>query len=170
MAALKNDKIASNSKRILCQIKSNIYNTYVLPVVVHGLERVNWTPAELQKVEVCHNHVMRFMTNTKLTDHVRIENLRQITELPPITAVIKSKLFKLNSHMKKMDRGVSKICLERNTNGERNRGQPYKRWRDNIKAWTELKKIALNTLVKERELWEQLSNVSAYSAASRDSD
>ena len=113
---------------------------------------------------------MRFMTNTKLTDHVRIENLRQITQLPPITAAIISKVLKLFGHIKRMDYGVSKICLEGMTNGKRNRGQPYKRWKDNIKAWTELGKISLNTLVKDKEQWKQLSHVSAYSATGRDSD
>ena len=165
-AAFKNNKIALTSKRIPYQIKSSIYNTYVLPVVIYGLECVNWTPAALQKLEVFQNHIMRFMTNTKLRDHVRIENLREITQLPPITAVIKSKVLKLFGHIKRMDRGVSKICLEGMANGKRNRGRPYKRWRDNIKAWTELDTISLNTLVKDRELWKQLSHVSAYSHAS----
>ena len=103
--AYKNNKIALNSKRIPYEIKSSIYNTYVLPVVVYGLVCVNWTLAALQKLEVFQNHVMQFMTNTKLTDNVRIEKLRQITQLPPITAVIKS-----------------------------NRERQYKRWRDNIKT------------------------------------
>ena len=125
-AAFKNNKIALTSKQIPYQIKSSIYNTYVLPVVAYGLECVNWTPAALQKLEVFQNHVMRFMNNTKLTDHIRIENLRQITQLPPITSVIKSKVLKLFGHIKRMDHGVrvSKICLEGMTNGKRNRGQP----------------------------------------------
>ena len=169
-AAFKSNKIALTSKRIPYRLKSIIYKTYVLPVVLYGLECVNWTTAALQKMEVFQNHIMRFMTNTKLTDHVRVENLREITQLPPITAVIKSKVLKLFGHTKRMDRGVSKICLEGMTNGKRNKGQPYKRWRDNIKAWTELDTISLNTFVKDRELWRQLSHVSAHSATSRESD
>ena len=124
----------------------------------------------LDTLEVFQNNVMQFMTNTKLTEHVRIENLRQITQLPPITSIIKSKVLKLFSHIKRMDHGVSKICLEGMINGKRNRGRPNKRWRDNIKEWIEINITALNTLVKDRELWKQLSHVSAYSAASRDSN
>ena len=130
-AAFKNDKIALTSKHEIVpksyQMKSSIYNICVLPVAVYGLKCVNWTPAALQKLEVFQNHVMRFMTDTKLTDHVRIENPRQITQLPLITAVIKSKVLKLFGQIKRMDRGVSKICLEGMTNGKRNRARPYKR-------------------------------------------
>ena len=62
-------------------------------------------------------------------DHVRIENLRQITQLPSITN-IKSKVLKLFGHIKRKDHRVSKICLEGMINGKRNRGRPNKRWRD----------------------------------------
>ena len=92
------------------------------------------------------HHVIRFMTNTKLTDRVKIENLRQITQLPPIISIIKSKVLKLFGHIKIMDHGVSKICLEGMINGKGNRGRLNKKWRDNIKAWTELNITALNTL------------------------
>ena len=55
---------------------------------------------------------MRFITNHKLTDHIKIETLRETTKLIPIMAVIKSRTLKLFGHIKRSHVGYSKPCLE----------------------------------------------------------
>ena len=76
-AAFEKNKNILVSKRIPLHIKTKIYNTYVLPVVLYGLECVNWTTKLCQTVEVFQNHIMRFMTNHRLLDHIPIEKTPQ---------------------------------------------------------------------------------------------
>ena len=137
-----------------------------MPVVLYGLERVNWTSESLQKLVVFQNHIMRFMTNKRLktSDHTRIEDLLSKTKLIPITSTIKSVSLKLYGHTKRCTQGVSKICLEGMTEGKRSRGKQRKRWRDNISLWTGRNLMSLNNASKDRNLWRQLLHVDTQSA------
>ena len=108
--------------------------------------------------------MMRFMTNKRLSDHTRIEDLLRTTKLTPITSTIKSKVLKLYGHTKRCTKGVRKICLEGMIEGRRSRGKQPKRWRDNISLLTIRNQRSLNTVVKDRTLWRQLSHVDAQSA------
>ena len=49
------------------RIKAKTYNTYILPVLLYGLDFVNWKVTTLNKIENFQNHIMRFMTNKQLT-------------------------------------------------------------------------------------------------------
>ena len=48
--------------------------------------------------------------------------------------------------------------------GRRSGGKQPKRWHDNISHWTGRNLMSLNTAVKDRVLWRQLSRVDAQSA------
>ena len=150
-AAFNKNKAVLTSKRVSYHLKSNIFNTYVIPVVLYGLECVNWTSKSLQKLVVFQNHMMRFMTNKRLSDHTRIEDLLRTTKLTPITSTIKSKVLKLYGHTKCSTQGVSRICLEGMIEGRRSRGRQPKRWRGNISLWTGRNLMSLNTAVKDRK-------------------
>ena len=163
-AAFNKNKAVLTSKRVSYHLKSKIFNTNVIPVVLYGLECVNWTSISLQKLVVFQNHMMRFMTNKRLSDHTRIEDLLRTTKLTPITSTIKSMALKLYGHTKRSTQGVSKICLEGMIEGRRSRGRQPKRWRDNISHWTGRNLMSLNTTVKDRNLWRQLAHVDAQSA------
>ena len=135
-----------------------IFNTYVIPVVLYGLECVNWTSKSLQKLVVLQNH-MRFMKNKRMSDHTRIEDLFRTTKLTPIISTIKSKVLKLYGQTKSCTQGVSKICFERMIEGKRSRGKQSNRWRDKISLWTGRNLMSLNTVVKDRKLRRQFSHV-----------
>ena len=147
-----NNKAVLTSKRVSYHLKAKIFNTYVIPVVLYGLECVNWTSKSLQKLVVFQNHMMRFMTNKRLSDHTRIEDLLRTTKLTPITSKIKSMVLKLYGHTERSTQGVSKISLEGMIEGKRSRGRQPKRWRDNISHWTGRNLMSLNTTVKDRNL------------------
>ena len=166
-AAFENNKIMLTSKRIPYCIKLHIYQTYVLSVVLHGLECVNWTVKLEQSIETFHNHIMRFMTNKRLIDRIKIEDLLKTMKLTPAMSIIKSKSLKLFGHIKRSESGYSRLCLEGMVEGKRNRGRQPKRWRDNIYAWSKLDLTELNTVSKDRERWKVLSNVGVQSAACR---
>ena len=126
----KKNKNLLVSKRIPYHIKTKIYNTYVLPVVLYGLECVNWTTKRCGTVEIFQNHIMRFMTNHSLLDHIPIKELRKTTKLIPITSIIKSKVLKLYGHIKRSQSGFSKIALEGMVEGRRSRERQHKCCRD----------------------------------------
>ena len=169
-AAFEKNKNILVSKRIPLHIKTKIYNTYVLPVVLYGLECVNWTTKLCQTVEVFQNHIMRFMTNHRLLDHIPIEKLRKATKLIPITSIIKSKVLKLYGHIKRSQSGLSKITLEGMVEGKRSRGRQPKRWRDNVCEWSGHTINRLNIMTQDRDLWKKISHVSAHSAVGGESE
>ena len=169
-AAFEKNKEILTSNRVSYQTKTKIYKTYILPVVLYGLDCINWTTTLLNKIETFQNHIMRFMTNKRLTDHVRIQSLLDMTGLTPIVPLIKSKTLKLFGHIKRSKKGLSKICLEGMITGKRSKGSQRKRWHDNIYDWAELDLDSLNQATQDRELWRVLSYVGAHSAVGGDSE
>ena len=137
---------------------------------IYGLECVNWTEKLQSSVETFQNHMMRFITNHKLIDHIKIEDLYEITKLTPIMNNIRIKRIKLYGHIKRSNTGLSKLFLEGKIEGKRNRGRRAKRWLDNIHAWTQLSTDELNNKSTNRDLWKELSHGKAQSATSGDSE
>ena len=164
------NKILLTSKRVPYHIKAQVYNTYILHVVLYGLECVNWTAKLEKQVETFQNHIMRFMTNHRLIDRVKIEDLLTTTTLNPIMPVIKSKVLKLFGHVKRSEVGLSRICLEGMVEGKRKRGRPPRRWRDNVYKWSKMDLPNLNAATKDRDLWKRISHVSAQSATGGESE
>ena len=169
-AAFSRNKQLLTSRRVPLHVKAGIYNTYILPVVTYGLECVNWTTKLCSKIETFQNHIMRCMTNHHLTDHIEIKELRRITSLKPIMAIIRSRTLKLYGHIKRSQSGLSKLCLEGLVEGKRSRGRQPKRWRDNIYEWSGLTLPTLNRTVLNRNLWRRMTHVGAHSAISGDSE
>ena len=120
-----------------------------------------WNPC---KLVVFQNHMMRFMTNKRLSDQTRIEDLLRTTKFTPIASTIKSKVLKFYGHTKRCTQGVSKIYLQGMIEGKKCRGKQPKRWRDNFSHWTGRNLMSLSTAVKDRNLWRQLLHVDAQSS------
>jgi hypothetical protein len=169
-AAFEKNKTILTSPRVPYHIKAKTYNTYILPVLLYGLDCVNYKVTTLNKLETFQNHIMRFMTNKRLTDHISIATLLKTTGLTPIIPLVKSKTLKLYGHIKRSKKGLSKICLEGMIPGTRSRGSQPKRWHDNIHQWTNLDINVLNSASQNRVLWRKLSHVRAHSAPSGDSE
>ena len=72
---------------------------FLTAVVLHGLECVNWTVKLEQSIDKFHDH-MRFITNKRLIDLIKIEDLLKITKLNPAMSIINSKSLKLFGHIK----------------------------------------------------------------------
>lgn len=70
-ATFEKSKLRLTSKRVLLHIKSKIYNTYILPVILYGFVFVNWTTNLFRKtIETLQNRVWGIMTNYRLIDHI----------------------------------------------------------------------------------------------------
>ena len=160
-AVFKKNKQLLTSRRIPFHIKAHLYNIYILPVVLYGLECMNWTSSLLRRMETFQNHVMRFMTGNRLTDRVSSKELLDTTTLTPIVPIIKSKVLKLVGHVKRSKAGLSNICLEGIMEGKRKQGRPHKRWHDNIYTWSQLNLNQLNLIAKGRNQWKLYFHVSS---------
>ena len=87
------------------------------------------------------------MTNNRLIDHVKIEELLKATTLTPIMSIIRSKVLNLFGNIKRAESGLSKLCLEGKVEGKRNRGRQPKRWCGNIYDWSQLDLTDLNAAI-----------------------
>ena len=163
--AFNKNKHLLTSKRIPQPAKTKIYETYVLPVLLYGLECASWTQISLKKLEVFQNHAMRFMTHHPLTDRVKVTTLRKQTSLPPIECMLKQRKLRLYGHTKRSTTGLSKVCLEGNIEGKRSRGRPLRRFNDDIKSWTNVSSVFdINMLTKNRDEWRNFCHEVSYSA------
>lgn len=73
------------SKRVSHHLKTKNFDTYILQVVLYGLDSVNWMTNSLQKLATYHNQIMRLMTKKRLSDYISTNKLHKITKLKPIT-------------------------------------------------------------------------------------
>ena len=71
-AAYSKNEHLLTSKRIPKNIKTKIYKTYILPVVLYGLDCVTWNDKLEHKIEVFQNHVTRLITGHRLVDKIII--------------------------------------------------------------------------------------------------
>ena len=165
----KQEKILK-STRVPIHVKTKIYLSYILSVVLYGLDCVTWNKSLVSKIEVFQNHILRFITGHRQIDKIRITTLRQMTGTHALFNKVKSKTLKLFGHIKRSDRGLSRLCLEGLVPGKRNRGKPRARWRDNIMSWSPTNSwYALNHLTQDRGMWRMISHVSSQSATGGDS-
>ena len=170
-AAFQKNSTILKSKRVPVQVKVKVYNLYILPVVLYGLDCITWTKKLSNCIEVFQNHIMRFILGHRLIDKIRITTLRNKTSLIPIFDVIKSRTLKLFGHVKRSSLGLSKLCFEGMVQGKRSRGKPKQRWRNNILQWTNLNNWnSINRLALDRKEWRCLSHVGSQSANGGDSD
>ncbi len=88
----------------------------------------------------------------------------------PLVSQIKSRVLKLFGHIKRSQKGVSKICVEGKIPGKRGRGHPPTRWLDNVKKWAGLTIDKLNIATQDRGAWKDISHVGAQSAAGGESE
>ena len=123
------------------------------------------------KIEVSQNHMMRIITGKRLADRVKIETLREMTQLEPIFCKIKSISLKLFGHVKRSTSGLSKLCFEGMIPGKRDTGRPHDRWRDQIFKWSMCESWKeLNEMITERKIWRKYVHVVSHSALGGNSD
>ena len=170
-AAFNNNSQTLKSSHIPSKVKGRLFTTYVLPVVLYGMDCVAWTQNLIHKMEVFQNHAMRIMTGHRLIDHKPITELRAMTGLKPMEALIRSKTLKLFGHIRRSTKGLAKLCFEGMIEGQRSRGAPSRRWKDNITEWSQIDNWnTINSMSLQREHWKTLSSISAQSATLRRSE
>ena len=96
-------------RRLPMKSKKMTYETYILPSVLYASETITWTPALLKKLRTFQNHMMRWMTNHKLSDRVSIARLTSLTQLDDITTELKTRKLTWFGHLKRCSLPVRTI-------------------------------------------------------------
>lgn len=104
-AAFNRNEEVLSSKQVY--LKAKIFHTYILTVMLYDLDCANSTSKLLQKLATFQQHLRRLVLNNRLSNHIFINDLLNITKFQPITSAIKLRVLKQYSHMKRSTHVVS---------------------------------------------------------------
>jgi hypothetical protein len=149
-------------------LKSKIYITIILPVVLYGCETWSLTLREERILRVFENRVLRRIFWHKRDEVKREwrklhnEELNDLYCSSNIVRVIKSRIMRWASHIARMGKrkGVSRVLMGK-PEGKRPLGRPRLRWEDNIEMG--LHKLGCEVmdwieLAQDRDKWRALVN------------
>ena len=124
--AFEKKKDLITSKRLPMKSKRQIYETYILPVVMYATETMTWSNDMLNKLRGFNNHIMRWMCGTKLCDKQPIATLHRRTGVHDITNTVKARKLQWFGHVKRSNLMV-KTTIKGHIEGKRRRGRPSRR-------------------------------------------
>jgi hypothetical protein len=158
------------SSRLLSKnLKSRIYKTIILHVVLYRCENWSLTLREEHRLRVFQNRVLRRIFGSKRDEvtgewrQFRNEELRDLYSSPSIIRIIKSKRMRWADHVARMEekRNTYRLLVEK-PEGKRPLGRPIRRWVDNIRmylcqvGWGNVDWIGL---ARDRNRWRALVNL-----------
>ena len=152
--AFKKVKSIITSRHVSMKHKALTYETYVRLAVLYATETMTWKSDLLHRMEVFQNHILRWMTGTRLLDRVPLKELRRRTNITSISSHIIARKLKWFGHIKRSQLPV-KVTVEGMISGNRSRGRPRKRWRDDVREWTGRSWQELNVMTKDRDGWRK---------------
>jgi hypothetical protein len=129
------------SSRLLSRnVKIQIYQTFILPVVLYGCGTSSLTLREEHRLRVFENRVLRKIFGPKSDEVIggwrklHNEELHGLCSSPSIIRVIKARKKRWVGHVARMGevRGANNILVGK-PEGRRPLGKPRRRWEDNIK-------------------------------------
>ena len=153
--AFNSHKNMIKSKAISMETKRQIVETYIIPAALYATETIAWTTPLMNKMKVMSNHLMRWMSDTRLSDQVSIERLHEMTHMDDIERTIIFNKLKWFGHLKRSEMPAKMISEGLINGGVRRRGRPSWRWIDDILKWTEKPIRELNRLVTIKPVWRQ---------------
>jgi len=149
-------------------LKTKIYRTIILPLVLYGCETWSLTLREEHRLRVFENGVLRRIFGTKRDEvtgewtKLHNEELNDLYSSPNIVRVIKSRRMKYAGHAARMSerRGVYRVLVGK-PDGKRPFGRPRLRWDENIMM--DIQKVRCGDidwigLAQDRDRWPALVN------------
>ena len=120
--------------------KLQLYTTIIRPVVTYASEAWTLTKELERRLLVFERSVLRRiygMVRDDVTGELRIrhnQELRDISQLPPITSFIRSQRLRWAGHVARMDpERLPRKAMEGLPEGRRPPGRPRLRWSDNVR-------------------------------------
>lgn len=123
------------NQNIPLELRSKVYNQFILPVLTYGAQTWALTKANVDKCVKTQRAMERQMLNIKLIDRKKIQWIRQKTKVIDIAKQVASLKWRFCDHTmrQKDNRWNKKIQLWRPWEAKRIRGRPQHRWADDIK-------------------------------------
>jgi hypothetical protein len=149
-------------------LKTRIYKTIILPVVMYGCKTWSLTLREEHRLRVFENRVLRRIFGPKSDDvtgewsKLHNEELHDLYSSPSIIRIIKSRRMGWSDHVARMgEKRIAYRLLVGKPEGKGPLGRPRRRWVDNIRmdlaevGWGDVDWIGL---AKDRNRWKVLVN------------
>ena len=157
------------SSRLLSKnLKTKIYRTIILPVILYGCEAWSLTAREERKLRVFENMVLRRIFGPRRDEvtgewrRLHNEEINGLYSSPNIVWVIKSRRMRWAGHVAHMgeERGAYRVLVGK-PEGKRPPGRPRRRWVDNIRM--DLQEVGCGYvdwigLAQNRDRWQKLVN------------
>jgi hypothetical protein len=149
------------------KLKSKIYKTVILLVVLYGCETWSFTLREEHRLRVFENRMLRKIFGPKREEDrswrkLHNDELHSLYSSHNIIRVIRSRRMRWAGHVARMGerRGVSRVLVGR-PKGKRPLGRPRRRWEDNIKM--DLRELGMDganwiRLAQVRVQWQAFVN------------
>jgi hypothetical protein len=139
MLAIIRCRIFLSSRLLSKNLKTTIYRTIILPLVLYGCENWSLTLKDERRLRVFENRVLRRVFGPKRDEvtgewrRLHNEELNDLYSLPSIVRVVKSRRMRWAGHVERMgeDSGVHRVVGK--PEGKRPLGRAIRRWVDNIK-------------------------------------
>lgn len=152
------------SKLLSLRLKSRLYKVMVRPVLLYGCESWATTSALENKLQVCENQMLRWITGP-IFDSVRgfwkkrpNEELRRLCQISTVPNEIKGRRLQWAGHVVRCGEGTpTRTVMEAKATGKRPRGRPRLRWLDVVKRDCLEQRIVLwKTAAQDRKKWRQV--------------
>ena len=116
-------------------VKRELYERIIMPVVLYGAETWGLREAERQKLNVFEMRCLRSMAGVTRFDRIRNEEVRRRTGVEDELAMrVDRCVLRWFGHMERMEGGrLVKKVMKANVNGSRMRGRPKYGWKDGVK-------------------------------------
>jgi len=147
-----------NVKTIHLDTKLAVYKATVVPVLLYGSE--TWTLYRYQrkKLESFHHRCLRTILNVNWHQYIADHKVVEMSKLPSIHAMLLKRRLQWFGHISRMEdnRIPKQVCYGQISEGNRRKGRPDKRWKDNIKE--DIKKSGLSENPTSPNNWKMLEN------------
>ena len=121
------------------------------------METIVWKPTLVTKMNVFQNHIMRWISGHLQSERVPITTLQEETGLGPLMQTVKTQKMSWFGHIKRSNLPVRQVFEGMINNGNRRRGRPQRRWRDDIEDWTQMSWTHINRAVHDRNTWRSIA-------------
>lgn len=141
--------------KIPMKLKRLAFNTCILPCLTYGSQTWTLTKDTIKKIQVCQRSIERSILNIRLSDRIRITEIKRRTKFIDTVEHILKQKFKWAGHMVRMPniRWTKTITNWKPKIGKRKVGKPNARWEKDLletvgKDW---KKVAM-----DRQTWKNM--------------